>query len=203
MGMFNDLKKLAEKIDPALAEKAMGKIGQVMGGDKKNNNQEQSSGSQSNLNLSNYDTGRTGSGRRKAVFIGINYFGTKAELKGCINDVKNVSRFVREKYEFQEVVTLTDDQSDPLYKPTKQNMVNALRWLVEGAQPNDSLFLHYSGHGSTQKDTNGDEADGHDETLCPVDFESAGVITDDEMYDMVVRPLPKGCKLTAIFGKHN
>ncbi len=30
------------------------------------------------------------SGQKKAVFIGINYFGTKAELFGCCNDVKNV-----------------------------------------------------------------------------------------------------------------
>ena len=26
-------------------------------------------------------------GRRKALLVGINYFGTKSELRGCINDV--------------------------------------------------------------------------------------------------------------------
>ena len=53
--------------------------------------------------------------------------------------------------------------------------------------------------GGTQKDTNGDEADGHDETLCPMDYEQNGIITDDDMFDLVVKPLPRGCKLTAIF----
>jgi hypothetical protein len=30
------------------------------------------------------------SGRRKALLIGINYFGTANELRGCINDVHNM-----------------------------------------------------------------------------------------------------------------
>ena len=30
-------------------------------------------------------------GRRKALLIGINYFGQRGQLRGCINDVKNMS----------------------------------------------------------------------------------------------------------------
>ena len=33
------------------------------------------------------------------------------------------------------------------------------QWLVAGAREGDSLFFHYSGHGGTQADTQGDEAD--------------------------------------------
>lgn len=40
---------------------------------------------------------------------------------------------------------LTDDQRDPRKVPTKANMIKAMQWLVKDAQPNDSLFLHYSG----------------------------------------------------------
>ena len=32
--------------------------------------------------------------------------------------------------------------------PTRKNILNAVDWLVEGAQSGDSLFFHYSGHGS-------------------------------------------------------
>lgn len=39
----------------------------------------------------------------------------------------------------------------------------AMQWLVKDAQPNDSLFFHYSGHGGQTKDLDGDEADGYDE----------------------------------------
>ena len=50
-----------------------------------------------------------------------------------------------------------------------------MHWLVRGAQPNDSLFFHYSGHGSQTYDSDGDEVDGNDETICPVDYNSAGM----------------------------
>lgn len=81
------------------------------------------------------------------MLIGINYFGSKAELKGCINDVHNVSAFLIERYNYkrEDMVILTDDQSEPRMRPTKKNIQDAMGWLVGGAQPNDSLFLHYSG----------------------------------------------------------
>lgn len=34
------------------------------------------------------------SGRRKALLVGINYIGTKNQLKGCINDANNIRRFL-------------------------------------------------------------------------------------------------------------
>ena len=36
-----------------------------------------------------------------------------------------------------------------------------------------------SGHGGQTKDLDGDEADGYDEVIYPVDFEYAGHIVDD------------------------
>lgn len=74
----------------------------------------------------------------------------------------------------------------------------ALYWLVQGCQPGDSLLFHYSGHGSRQRNYNGDEVDGYDETLCPLDFETQGMIVDDEINATIVRPLPPGVKLHAI-----
>jgi hypothetical protein len=43
------------------------------------------------------------------------------------------------------MVILTDDQKNPLSIPTKANILRAMHWLVKDAQPNDSLFLHFSG----------------------------------------------------------
>lgn len=97
------------------------------------------------------------------------------------------------------MVILTDDQSNPMSMPTRANITRAIGWLVNGAQPNDSLFWHYSGHGGQAKDRVGDEADGYDETILPVDYKTAGQIIDDELYDRMVRPLPAGARLTAIF----
>lgn len=140
-------------------------------------------------------------GKRKALLIGINYFGTKAELKGCINDTKNVSSFLMQHYGYkrEDMVILTDDQANPVLQPTKQNILRAMNWLVGNAQPNDSLFLHYSGHGGQTKDLDGDEGDGFDEVIYPVDFQQRGHIVDDEVHAIVVKPLKPGVRLTAIF----
>lgn len=66
-------------------------------------------------------------------------------------------------------------------------------------KPGDSLLLHFSGHGSQRRDTDGDEEDGMDETICPMDYQRAGVIVDDDLFKLLVAPLPTGCRLTAIF----
>lgn len=139
-------------------------------------------------------------GRRKALLIGINYIGTKNQLRGCINDVHNVRNFLQQHgYDLSDIVTLTDDQTNARAVPTRKNILDAMQWLVKDAQPNDSLFFHYSGHGGQVADQDGDEYDGYDECIYPVDFETAGEIIDDIMHDIMVKLLPAGCRLTALF----
>ena len=43
------------------------------------------------------------------------------------------------------MVILTDDQRNPMSIPTKANILRAMRWLVNDAQAEDSLFIHFSG----------------------------------------------------------
>ena len=93
---------------------------------------------------------------------------------------------------------LAEEQTDPYKIPTKHNIRMAMYWLVQGCQPGDSLVFHYSGHGAQQRNYNGDEVDGFDETLCPLDFETQGMIVDDEINTALVRPLPHGVKLHAL-----
>jgi len=40
-------------------------------------------------------------GRRKALLIGINYFGQKGQLRGCINDVKNMSTYLNNHFGYK------------------------------------------------------------------------------------------------------
>jgi hypothetical protein len=86
-------------------------------------------------------------GRRKALLIGINYFGQRGQLRGCIHDIKNMATYLTECHGYQQddMVLLTDDQQNPLSQPTKQNILRAMHWLVKDARPNDSLFFQYSG----------------------------------------------------------
>ncbi|KAG9227383.1 hypothetical protein CCMSSC00406_0004078 [Pleurotus cornucopiae] len=137
----------------------------------------------------------------RSAMIGINYFGQDGQLSGCINDSKNVTRFLCSQFGYQEndIVVLTDEATNPRQLPTRENMIRAMEWLVRDAQPNDSLFFHYSGHGGQTKDLDGDEEDGFDEVVYPVDYVENGHITDSDMHDIMVKPLPAGCRLTAIY----
>ncbi|KAF3336068.1 metacaspase-1-like isoform X1 [Carex littledalei] len=139
-------------------------------------------------------------GKKRAVICGISYRHSRHELKGCINDAKCMKYMLMNRFHFPEssIIMLTEEERDPYKIPTKQNLRMAMYWLVQGCQPGDSLVFHYSGHGSQQRNYNGDEADGQDETLCPLDFETQGMIVDDEINVTLVRPLPHGVKLHAI-----
>ncbi|KAL0792166.1 hypothetical protein Bca101_063543 [Brassica carinata] len=98
---------------------------------------------------------------------------------------------------------LCEDEACPNKIPTKRNMRKAMRWLVEGNRARDSLFFHYSGHGAQQKDYDGDEVDGQDEALIPLDHETEGKIIDDEINEILVRPLVHGAKLHAVIDACN
>ncbi|KAL1993703.1 hypothetical protein VTN49DRAFT_2372 [Thermomyces lanuginosus] len=141
------------------------------------------------------------SGARKALLIGINYIGQPNQLRGCINDVNRMKTFLTESYGYkpEDMVILTDDQSHPLSLPTRANIIRAMQWLVKDARPNDSLFIHFSGHGGRTPDRDGDEDDGFDDVIYPVDYRLAGHIVDDEMHDILVKPLQPGVRLTAVF----
>ncbi|KAJ5626277.1 hypothetical protein N7510_002586 [Penicillium lagena] len=140
-------------------------------------------------------------GRRKALLIGINYYGQPSSLHGCINDVTNMSTFLNQRFGYrrEDMVILTDDQRNPMSIPTKANIIRAMQWLVRDAQPHDSLFVHFSGHGGRTPDLDGDEDDGYDDVIYPVDYRVAGHIVDDDMHAIMVRPLRPGVRLTAIF----
>eukprot|EP00933_Yihiella_yeosuensis_P031587 TRINITY_DN25163_c0_g1_i1.p1 TRINITY_DN25163_c0_g1~~TRINITY_DN25163_c0_g1_i1.p1 ORF type:complete len:509 (-),score=109.59 TRINITY_DN25163_c0_g1_i1:72-1400(-) len=139
-------------------------------------------------------------GNKKALLIGCNYPGTKAELGGCANDANAWKELLKEEYDFEDkhIRMFTDVQDDPRRVPTKANMQSGLRWLASGAQPGDVLFLQFSGHGTQVTCTDGSEEDGKNEALCPTDYSRAGVLVDDEIFDTLVSPLPSGVKLVII-----
>ncbi len=113
---------------------------------------------------------------KKAVLIGINRYKIPgADLRGCVNDVKNIQGALTKYYGFAaaDIATLTD------YDATKKAMQAAITKLVGSGRKGDVLYLHYSGHGANVPDTNGDEADHRDEILCPTDLDWYDPLTDD------------------------
>ncbi|KAI8848687.1 caspase domain-containing protein [Chytridium lagenaria] len=193
--------KLTSSLQNLATEKIGEYVQQAAGGHSNQNQQQQhQGGGEAVQNYTHKIENYGGSGKRRAVFIGINYIGQNGELKGCHQDVRNMKSFVDQRMPGAEQRVLMDEQgasSDKL--PTKANIVNALQWLVSDAAPGDRFFLHYSGHGGSTKDIDGDEEDGKDETIYPLDHSQSGEIHDDEIHRLICTPLPEGAHLTAIF----
>ena len=63
-------------------------------------------------------------GNKKALLIGINYFGQSGELRGCVNDVNNIKQLIMSRgFRESNMMILTDDQRDPRCHPTRQNII--------------------------------------------------------------------------------
>jgi len=126
-------------------------------------------------------------------------------------------------FERDDVRVITDE--NPWDLPTAENIRRAMAALVYDAQPNDSLLLYFSGHALQVKDMSGQEPNGLAECslLCPPDgmlvtniislgicamdyhgvpysnSDTPGLISDNIMHQVMVKPLPWKCRLTAIF----
>merc|ERR1712127_259144 len=110
----------------------------------------------------------------------------------------NMKKYIMDVHGFEEenIVLLMDDGENT--EPTAKNIINAYRTVVSESEEGDAIFLHYSGHGTKLKDDNGDEADGYDEALVPRDFQSTGMIRDDDLYEILVKALPDGVHMVSL-----
>ena len=126
--------------------------------------------------------------KKKALLIGINYQGTPNALNGCENDVFNIKKILTSKlgYSDKNITVMTEKRG---IKPTKKNILNQISKLINSAikEETDEIWFHYSGHGTYIRDANGDEIDGKDECLCPLDSQESGLITDDLLHKIFSR----------------
>ena len=115
--------------------------------------------------------------KKYGLTVGINdYPGTSSDLSGCVNDAMDMRHFLEDHD--VDVETLIDARA------TKSAILEAMTRLVKITGYRDTLYIHYSGHGTWIPDRNGDEVDGRDEALVAYDFQNGGLITDDELYDV-------------------
>lgn len=126
-----------------------------------------------------------------ALCIGINnYPGTGMDLAGCVNDANDWAALLASRG-FQ-VDTLLDAQA------TKAGMVAGFRRVIGAAAGGDVVVITFSGHGTYEFDTDGDEDDGLDEALCPYDVQTSdAVLTDDEIHALL-KARKDGVKLVLV-----
>jgi hypothetical protein len=111
-----------------------------------------------------------------ALCIGINnYPGTYMDLEGCVNDATDWAQTLISRG--FSVTSLLDAQA------TKAGMVAAFQCVIAEAVDGDVVVITFSGHGTYQRDLDGDEADGIDEALCPYDVHTHdAALIDDEIH---------------------
>ncbi|KAI0293757.1 peptidase C14, caspase domain-containing protein [Russula brevipes] len=119
-----------------------------------------------------------------------------------------MANFLCDKLGFKrdDIRIITD--KNPWDLPTKEIILDAMRALVRDAKPHDSFFFYFSGHSTQINDMDVDEQYDLDECICAMDWrgneqppyeDTPGLITDDVMHDILVKPLPMQCRLTAVF----
>jgi len=100
------------------------------------------------LNISKSKT-IIGTGKYFALLIGIdNYKGQWPPLQNAVRDAQGVELMLKNKYKFDNFKALYDEQA------TRENIMNAMVWLVENASENDNVLIFYSGHGEFNKALN-------------------------------------------------
>ncbi len=125
---------------------------------------------------------------KRALLVGISDYGNAMEdpnkwanISGA-NDVLLLSPLFSEHGYI--VTSLVDSQA------THANITNALMEVAKDVKKRDVVYIHFSMHGQPFEDLNGDEEDGWDEALIPVDaemlyaegvYEGKNHLLDDEL----------------------
>jgi hypothetical protein len=117
--------------------------------------------------------------RRRGLYltVGLNgidpyAYGDPGTLLACENDARDMA-LIAQNAGFTGKTLLTE-------KATASAVLEELATAASALQPNDILFLSFSGHGAQVADVTHDEADGLDETWCLYDRQ----LLDDELYAM-------------------
>lgn len=133
-----------------------------------------------------------------ALLFGLNYTAApEMRLNGCWNDAIGLNSLLTSPngYNFDpHCIDLAIDNSVAgIIRTRKSGMLKALYELAlkSWKESLTRVVISYSGHGSQQKDLNGDELDGLDEGICPSDVRTVGMIIDDELLDIIMQFNPK------------
>ena len=139
----------------------------------------------------------------RALLIGIDDYKYITPLEGSARDVELMKNFIKTEWNYQDaqIRTLLNK------KATKQGILTTFKnWLIKGTQPGDNVLFYYSGHGTyIEDDQPGEEKDGYDEALCPVNAQirlrmgkkvKVNLIRDDDI-EKLLKQL-EGRKVTLI-----
>jgi hypothetical protein len=155
------------------------------------------------------------------LLIGINFYfphrlpegNCYKNLKGCVQDINHVETYLKDTFNLtpDQIIKLTATASDnpeqpqesPELLPTYENIVNKFKEVTAKAQPQDLIYIHYSGHGGRAKtiyeDIKGFAA--FDEALVPTDIgqPNSRYLRDLELAKLLDDMVQKQLAVTVVF----
>jgi len=88
-------------------------------------------------------------GKYYALLIGIDeYRGQWPSLDNAVNDVEEIEKLLKSKYNFDHFITLYD------FNATRTAIIKQMEWLIDNVKPEDNVFIYYSGHGEFKQNLN-------------------------------------------------
>src|SRR5215216_4231755 len=111
---------------------------------------------------------------KRAVVVGTNYPGTSFSLSGCVNDAQDWNAAFAHRGFGEQAVLLDRDA-------TKNNILTVLEAFLDRSRSGDLVVFTFSGHGTWRP---GGLDEPRDECICPNDVQSAGVIADDDLFNL-------------------
>jgi hypothetical protein len=154
-----------------------------------------------------------------ALLIGIDYYKPNRlyeSLKGCVRDINLVDGYLKRTLQIsgarirkltstnQEDSTLSRVRSgnEPDILPTYENIINAFKEITQKAQPQELIYIHYSGHGGRSTTIYPDlKGDGQsDEGIVPMDIgeQDGRYLRDIELATLLKRMTDKGLGVTVV-----
>ena len=127
-----------------------------------------------------------------AIIIGIGNYPSKTGWSSIssLNDVPIIKNsLIKQGFSESNIRTVIDQQA------TKKGIVDALNDMLSKVKKGDIVVVHYSGHGQQIFDDNGDEVDGLDEAIVPIDafvkytstYKGENHIRDDEIGNIIAK----------------
>jgi len=133
-------------------------------------------------------------------------------LAGCVRDINHVESFLNKKLQVPQaqILKLTASNSEtsnqpqepPEQLPTYQNIVAKFKQLTDLAQPQDQIYIHYSGHGGRSATIYPELKGiyGVDESLVPTDIgnSEARYLRDLELAKLLQNMVDKQLVVTVV-----
>ncbi|KAK7038299.1 caspase domain-containing protein [Favolaschia claudopus] len=147
-------------------------------------------------------------GKKRALLVGVrssNISGS-SEPRDAHSDIYKMRNLLVNVLDFKlsEIVILVDDgvEEHRHLQPTHDNILAAISRLIQDVKEGDQLYFQYAGQCTQIPNAKFDPIAGDEFDECLVTLDGQ-FITDTDLHNALVRPLPSGSKLIAVLDLYN